>query len=525
MAGITINLAGNFSKLDELKDKAARTAASIKGAFSSGAGKAMFAGVGVAAAVAFTGVVSAVKSAIDAGGELQDAMTKTGASGKELLILQQAFKNAGLSASDAGSAISRLQKALAGVNEEGKPTNDAFENLGLSVRDLSTIDPGSALRKVGEAISKIQDPAKRAAVSMQLFGRSGANMLAVFSDPEAFEQAKIQLGSLADKLPEMAGDLDAVGDAFGAWDVKLRQLGVGVLEGLIPNIKSAVKTLNEIDLTETGNGIGVLTREAILSGSAIKAMADEFLSFTGALDEIDSTFNAPITPEELDQSRQQAQDELARSLKDQAAKTAEGAAAADPFAEPGANLSAEQRAKADEDFEKEKAENRDQAAKRDELREQYELEQKITAAQIAGDDKKAAALQRELDILKEIARIKGQPGSAYVTYGKTARELATERVDTRALARDAMERRKQAKQANEDERVDIASRITDKKREIAGLQYQSSIGSISSMQRIGGGGGAVASGLDYQRQAADLQREANNLLRQLLEANRRDVET
>ena len=50
----------------------------------------------------------------------------------------------------------------------------------------------------------------------------------------------------------------------------------------------------------------------------------------------------------------------------------------------------------------------------------------------------------------------------------------------------------------------------------ANRQFESTIGAATSMQRIGGGGGAVSSGLDYARQTADLQREANDLTRQLI---------
>jgi hypothetical protein len=51
------------------------------------------------------------------------------------------------------------------------------------------------------------------------------------------------------------------------------------------------------------------------------------------------------------------------------------------------------------------------------------------------------------------------------------------------------------------------------RQKLDGSQYQSSIGQVSDMQRIGGGGGVVASGIDYARQQADLQRQMVDLLR------------
>ena len=170
MAGISITLGGNFGKLDELKNKAHSTAGSIKSAFNSNFGKSLFAGLSAAGAAAFAGIVASMKKAITAGGELSDMMAKTGASGRGLLILQKAFENAGLSANEVGNSIARMQKALAGVNEDGQPTNQVFAKLGLSVRELMAMDPADALMKIGDSISRITDPAQRAAAAMELFG-------------------------------------------------------------------------------------------------------------------------------------------------------------------------------------------------------------------------------------------------------------------------------------------------------------------------------------------------------------------
>jgi hypothetical protein len=44
------------------------------------------------------------------------------------------------------------------------------------------------------------------------------------------------------------------------------------------------------------------------------------------------------------------------------------------------------------------------------------------------------------------------------------------------------------------------------------------------MQRIGGGGGAVSSGLDYARQQSDALRQINASVRELIAVSRQTVE-
>jgi hypothetical protein len=535
MAGITINLAGNFGKFDELKDKAHKTAGSIKAAFGSNMGKAMFAGLSVASAAAFAGIVASVKKAIDAGGELQDMMAKTGASGKGLLVLQKAFENAGLAASDVAPALNRMQKALAGINEDGQPTNEAFAKLGLSVGSLMAMDPGAAFMKIGEALAGIQNPAQRAAVAMELFGKSGGNLLAVFTDAGAFEQAATQLGGLADLLPGMAGDADAVGDAFGSIDTKVQQLGAGIAAELMPNLLNVAKWINETDFTEAGTRIGMIgvkvAKVAELMGKVAKlspayqlGKAVEWVAFDGGnMTEKEKADTAAKSKAESDKLYQESRanakpasvtaaevfnpfaadrEKMRKDSEGKAAKEAERTAKA-----------AEAKAEADRKAAVETEKSRAAAA------EECGLEKDMLAARIRGDAERLAKLEREKAIREEIKRLE----SAGFTAAE-ARKPAEDKVDAAKKASDIESSRQAA--IDEKQRVQevLAGKVNQSREKLDDLQYQSSVGSISSMQRVGGGGGAVGSGLDYQRQVADLQREANAYLRELIDVSRRDVE-
>ncbi len=524
MAGISITLAGNFQKLDELKDKSKKTADSIKASFKDGlAGKA-FVGFSAAAAAAFAVVVTSIKSAIDAGGELQDMMTKTGASGKELLVLGQAFKNAGLAAGDVGGAIGRLQKAMAGLNEDGEPTNEAFAKLKLNLDDLIAMDPAAALRKVGESLAGVEDPAQRTAAAMQIFGRSGGNLLAVFADSGALEQARTQLGGLAETLPANAAGFDAVGDAFGAMDVKIKQFGTGLAAELMPNLQAAAEGINNLDLTDWGTGLGMIINQFREWASALEPVAgylkyiSGFALVTGIADKL---FGGDADPEKARKMAEEWAKNDPGYMKGGEQREAEKQEKIEKFKETAANSGASKKAEEKDAQEAEKkAEAERKAAEskeksRDIAGEEYNLESAILTARLAGDEKSLAAAERKKAIYEEIKRLEGAGFTA-----EEARTPAAAKVDAEKKAADLEAKRKAAADAKKQEIESLQSRFEDVTMKKAGLEYQSSVGAVSSMQRIGGGGGAVSSGLDYQRQVADLQRESNNLIRQLIEVTR-----
>jgi hypothetical protein len=329
---------------------------------------------------------------------------------------------------------------------------------------------------------------------MEIFGKSGGELLAVMNDPAAFSQAREQVGSLADMLPGAAGDFDTVGDAMGSMKEKMEQLGTVVAIQLLPHMEKVVELMNALDFGKMSWG---------------------------------NLFSSELTPEDRDAAKQKAADwasddpmagrsrkEVAKQKLDAqnadfwARKEAEKQAAIEKTAEKE-RIAAEKKAEAERKKAEAAAESRAAAA------EEYRLENAILAARLKGDADRLAKLEREKAIREEIKKLE----SAGFTADE-ARKPAEAKVDAEKKATDADALRKQAMDRQRESQEDLAAKLKDSRKELENLEYQSSVGAVSSMQRIGGGGGAVASGLDYQRQVADLQREANNYLRQLIEVSR-----
>jgi hypothetical protein len=170
--------------------------------------------LGIAAVAAFGAGASAVASGLlsleDRVETLGNTADKLGVSFEFIQLLEEAGNRSGVSIESVSSAFGKLQKTLAGADEESRAATEALGKLGISFTDLENLSPEEQIRLVGEQLQGIEDPAKRTAAAMQIFGKSGADLLPFFA----------QLGPAADDIERLGGSLTAIDrsriDDFGA---------------------------------------------------------------------------------------------------------------------------------------------------------------------------------------------------------------------------------------------------------------------------------------------------------------------
>lgn len=241
---------GSVKELEGLKRSALSTKSALEGLATIGALKIALNQV--------TSTFSELKKAIDLGGELSDLSASTGQTVSDLVVLQQAFRNAGIDAGATGQMLNLLQKSLTGVNENGEPTSSSFERLGLSLESLKAQSAIQQLESLSAAFTQIQNPADRTRIAMGLFGRSGGQMLAILSDSTAMGVARQQVGSLGDTMEKNAAAFDRLGDSWDAIGLRMTQLFAGIAEEVAPMLQRIADEANSLDLTQVGKEIGDL---------------------------------------------------------------------------------------------------------------------------------------------------------------------------------------------------------------------------------------------------------------------------
>lgn len=228
-------------------------AESLKETFLSTAEK-----IGAALGVAFSveAFAEGIKGALEFGESLENLSARTGAPIRDLVVMQQAFRNAGLSADEVGSSINKLQKSLTGVNERGEPTNKTFEKLGLNINEIRKLNPEAQFEAVGKAIGKLQSPSERAAAAMAIFGRSGGELLALFRNGEAFGTAQEQVGKQADIMQKNAKRFEEVMIQIKNIADQFRGFFIGVASEILPKLEAIMHIIGSIHLEEMGRKFG-----------------------------------------------------------------------------------------------------------------------------------------------------------------------------------------------------------------------------------------------------------------------------
>jgi len=232
---------------------------------------------------AFLGVKSAADAffgAIAKGGELNDLSARTGESAGNLAILQRAFENAGSSAGAVGPMINRLQRFIVEAGDSASAQAQALGGLGISLEDLKTKSPLEQMQTLASAISNVEDPAQRTAIAMQIFGRSGGELMPLLRAMGVeLDTARAQLGAWPEALDKSNQALDAIGDNFTAIKNKGIEFATGLLVNVAPGLAEVTKKIAEIDAAR----LGMILSDHLQN--FLKA-ADGALNFTKNLDAV-----------------------------------------------------------------------------------------------------------------------------------------------------------------------------------------------------------------------------------------------
>jgi hypothetical protein len=116
--------------------------------------------------------------------------------------------------------LQRLSITLGDASAGSAAAQKAFTNIGLSVEELAGLTPEDQFRAVAAAIATIPDPAAQAAAAVDLFGRTGVELLPLFaSNLEEVEARANRLGIVLSgdqtaAIEQMNDSLDLVSKTF-----------------------------------------------------------------------------------------------------------------------------------------------------------------------------------------------------------------------------------------------------------------------------------------------------------------------
>jgi hypothetical protein len=225
----------------------------VKGLTSS------FIGIGTAfaGAFAFDALKSKLFDTLSAVDEISKTSRKLGIGSDALTGFREGADLAGVATEELDIALKRLTANVGDVRA-GK-LSEGFQRLGLAAGDLKGLKLDAILGKVADRMNAIRDPIDRAAVALQLFGKSGDKMVEFLAQGSAgLEKLKAGGQKFAD---DQLLAVEKLNDQFTALGHNIERIwkkaAVDIAEG-------AERIQDELaDLQDKGFGAFVITGEGL----------------------------------------------------------------------------------------------------------------------------------------------------------------------------------------------------------------------------------------------------------------------
>lgn len=209
----------------------------------------------VAAGIGGSALVAAGRRALDYASSLGEVAQQLGVTAKELQEYRYAASQAGISNDEMDKSLAKLTRTIGEAKAGSKEQASVFRELGVSIQDANgrVYSAGEVIPKLADALSRIKDPATRARLEVDLFGKAGQKLDTLLAGGSKgindLREAARKLGVVLSD--QQIQDADDTADKLSA----LKQ----VLEA---NIADAV-TKNSKAILGLANALASLTSQAV----------------------------------------------------------------------------------------------------------------------------------------------------------------------------------------------------------------------------------------------------------------------
>jgi hypothetical protein len=116
------------------------------------------------------------KEAFDWGASLSGSAEKLGVTAEQFQDIEAAADKTGKSVDDIAKAFKSVEQRIAEAQRGNKDAIDSFKALGFTAEEIKTLKPEDVLKRLGDALSTVQDPAKRAELAITALGGSAKGL-------------------------------------------------------------------------------------------------------------------------------------------------------------------------------------------------------------------------------------------------------------------------------------------------------------------------------------------------------------
>ena len=264
----------------------------------------------VATGVAAQQVVAGLLRLDDRVENLGNTADKLGLSFEFIQTLEESANRSGTSIDAVSAAFGRLQKSVLGVDEESKAAQNALAEIGVTSQELADLDPQEQYLRIGQALAGIEDPAKRTATAIALFGKTGTDLIPFFNNIAGASADMERFNATLSAVDRTR--IDGLGTAFDGVAVALRGFGqelltpfIGITQSISEGLSPALTTLGRLlgsvldAISPFTSALGLVANVALqaastvgrLVGVALEPLATVGRALSSAFDVLSQTFS------------------------------------------------------------------------------------------------------------------------------------------------------------------------------------------------------------------------------------------
>lgn len=168
---------------------------------------------------------------------------------EQLIGFQHAAEMSNIGAESFNKMLEKMVRSLGEIRAGGgKGAAEALQRIGLNSQQIASMGTGPAFEAIAEAISKIENPADRAAAATAIFGKSGMELLPVLEQGKA---GLAEAAAEAERLGIVFNDMDAAkvmeaNDAIDRLKISLKGMSNEAAIMFAPMIEQAAKLTEKL---------------------------------------------------------------------------------------------------------------------------------------------------------------------------------------------------------------------------------------------------------------------------------------
>jgi hypothetical protein len=201
--------------------------------------KVAIAGIGaIGGAGAFAAVTARISSAIDLADQLNKASQKAGVTVEALSALNYAAKLSDVSTEGLVGGLEKLSRTMSQAASGSKAQVAAFESIGIAFKntDGTLRDTTDVFGDIAKAFATLPDGATKTALAMQLFGKTGADLIPLLnSNADGFKAVTAEAKAFGVVLSkDLAQQSENLKDNFTKLEVASSALGITLARDIVP---------------------------------------------------------------------------------------------------------------------------------------------------------------------------------------------------------------------------------------------------------------------------------------------------